>query len=87
MKIGRMRLARVECDDNALVLQIDFYIFHASNSFKYGPKFTHTFIAIFAFSGDLDRFQDGVIGPLGSEWVSWVRVVWSCGVHRFCLFL
>jgi hypothetical protein len=22
-----------------------------------------------------------VIGPLRSEWVGWVRIVWSCGVH------
>jgi hypothetical protein len=22
-----------------------------------------------------------VIGPLRSEWVGWVRIVWSCGIH------
>jgi hypothetical protein len=26
-----------------------------------------------------------VIGPLRSEWVGWVRIVWSCGVH-LCFF-
>ena len=82
-----MRLARVKGDDDTLMLQIDFYIFHACNFLQHRSQLAHTIIAIFAFSGDFDRFQDGVIGPLGSEWVSWVRIVWSCGVHRFCLFL
>jgi len=85
VKIGRMRPTRVKRDDDTLMLQIDFYILHASNSFQHGSQLAHTIIAIFAFGGDLDRLQDGVIGPLRSEWVGWVRIVWSCGVH-LCFF-
>jgi len=81
-----MRLPRVKRDDDTLMLQIDFYIFHASNFLQHRSQLAHTIIAIFAFGGDLDRFQDGVIGPLRSEWVGWVRIVWSCGVHLW-LFL
>ena len=61
MQIGDMRLARIERDDHALVLEIDFYIFHAGNFFQNRSQFAHTLVAIFAFSRDLDRFQDSVI--------------------------
>ena len=81
-----MRLTRVKRDDDTLMLQIDFYIFYASNSFQHRSQLAHTIIAIFAFGGDLDRFRDGVIGPFRSEWIGWVRIVWSCRVHLFLLF-
>ena len=80
-----MRSARIERDDDSLMLQIDEHIFHASNSFEHGSKFTHTFIAIFAFGGDLDRLQDCVIGALRIKRVGWIGFVWSCGVHLFLL--
>jgi hypothetical protein len=85
MKIGRMRLACVKRDDDTLMLQIDLYILHAGNFLQYRSQFAHTIIASFAFGGDLDRFHYGVVCPLRSEWVGWVRLVWSCGVH-FWLF-
>ena len=81
-----MRPTRVKRDDDTLMLQIDFYILHASNSFQQGSQLAHTIIAIFAFGGDLDRFQDGVIGPLGIERVGWIGFVWSCGVHGSLTF-
>jgi hypothetical protein len=65
VKIGRMRPTRVKRDDDTLMLQIDFYIFHAGNFLQHRSQLAHTVIAIFAFGGDLDRFHDGVIG-LGS---------------------
>ena len=85
MKIGRMRPTRVKRDDDTLMLQIDLYILHAGNFLQYRSQLADTIIAIFAFSGDLDRFQDGVIGPFRSEWVGWVMIVWSCRVHLFLL--
>ena len=81
-----MCLPRVKGDDDPLMLQIYFYIRHASNSFQHGSQLAHTIIAIFAFGGDLDRLQNGVIGALGSEWVGWVGFVWSCGVHGSLTF-
>ena len=81
MKIGRMCPTRVKRDDDTLMLQIDFYIFHAGNFLQHRLQLAYTIIAIFAFGGDLDRFHDGVIGLLSREWVCWVRIVWSCGVH------
>ena len=78
-----MRLACVKRDDDTLMLQIEFYIFHAGNFLQYRSQLAHTIIAIFAFGSDLDRFQDGMIAPLTTEWVGWVRIVWSCGVHRW----
>jgi hypothetical protein len=76
-----MRPTRVKRDDDTVMLQIDFYICHAGNSFQHRSQLAHTIIAIFAFSGDLDRLKDGVIGPLRIEGVGWIGFVWSCGVH------
>ena len=56
MQIGWMRFARIERDDHAFTLEIDFYIFHAGNFHQNRSQLAHTFIAIFAFSRDLDRF-------------------------------
>ncbi len=57
-----MRLARIERDDHALALEIDFYIFHAGNFLQHRSQFAHTLIAIFTFSSDVDGFQNSVIG-------------------------
>ena len=80
-----MRLPRVKGDDDTLMLQIDFYLSHAGNFLQHRSQLAYTIIAIFAFGGDLDRFHNGVTGPLSGEWVRWVRIVWSCGVHLFLL--
>ncbi len=62
VQIGRMRFARVECDDHALVREIDFYVSHSGNVLQHRSQFAHAFIAIFTFSGDFDRFQNRVVG-------------------------
>jgi len=81
-----MRLSRVKRDDDAFMFQIGFYFFYAGNFLKHGSEFAHAFIAIFAFGGDLDGFQDGVIGAFGVERIGWIGIVWSCRVHRFDFF-
>jgi hypothetical protein len=86
MKIGRMCLARVKGDDNALMLEIGLYVFHSSNFLQNRAKFAHTFIAIFAFGRDLDGFQDRVISAFREKRISWIRIVRSCGVHRSSYF-
>ena len=58
MQIGRMRFARIECDNHALVREIDFYVSHSGNVLQHRSQFAHAFIAIFTFSGDFDRFQN-----------------------------
>ena len=63
MQIGWMHFARIECDDNALVREIDFDILHPRNVFQHWSQFAHALITIFAFGGDLDRFQNGVVRP------------------------
>jgi hypothetical protein len=78
-----MRFARVKCDDYALVREIDHYILHAVDFHQGRAQLTHAFIAIFAFSCDLDRFQDRVVGPFPIKWIGRVWIVWSCWIHRF----
>ena len=85
MQIGHMRFARIERDDHPLTLEIDFYIFHAGNFLQHRPQFAHTLIAIFAFGGDFDRFQNGVIGPFREKWIGRIGIAGSCRVHRVLL--
>ncbi len=82
-----MRFARVERDDDALMRQIDFYIFHPGNFLQHRSQLAHTIIAIFAFSSDLDRLQNRVIGPFRIERIGGVTIAWSCRVHRSSTFL
>ena len=57
-----MRFARIESDNNAFVREIDFYIFHPRNVNQQRSQFAHAFITIFTFGGDLDRFQNSLVG-------------------------
>lgn len=86
MKIGWMRLARIERDDDPLMLEIRLYVFHSRNFLQDGTQLADTLIAIFAFGRDFDCLQDGVICPFGIERISWVGIVWSCGIHGFDFF-
>ena len=81
-----MRLACVERDDHALMLEIDSYVFHPGNLLERRSQLAHTLIAIFALGGDLDRFQDRMIGPFGIKRIGWIRIVWSSWVHGFDFF-
>ena len=78
-----MRLACVERDDHALMLEIDSYILHPGNLLERRSQLAHTLIAIFARGGYLDRFQDRMIGPFGIKRIGWIRIVWSSWVHGF----
>jgi hypothetical protein len=40
-------------------------------------------MVILAFGGDFDRFQDRVVGAFRKKRIGWIRIAWSCGVHRF----
>jgi hypothetical protein len=80
-----MRFAGIERDDHALVLEIDLYVVHAFN-FHEGPaQLSHSLMVIFAFGGDFDGFQDRVIGAFREKRIGWIRIAWSCRVHRFYL--
>jgi len=57
VQIGGMRFARIERDDHALTLEIDFYVLHAGNFRQNRSQLAHTLVAFFAFGRDLDRFQ------------------------------
>jgi hypothetical protein len=78
-----MRFARVKRDDDALMLEIDFYAFYAGDFLQHRPQLAHAVIAIFAFGGNLNRLQNCVIGPFRIERVGGIRIAWSCRVHRF----
>jgi len=78
-----MRLACVERDDHALMLEIDSYILHPGNLLERRSQLAHTLIAIFARGGYLDRFQDRMIGPFEIKRIGWIRIVWSSWVHGF----
>ena len=77
-----MRLARIECDDDALVREIDHHILHAIDLHQGGTKLANALIAILPFGCDLDRFQDRVIGPFRIKRIARFRIVWPCRVHR-----
>ncbi len=85
MHIRDMRLARIERNDHPLTLEIDFYIFHAGNFHQNRSQLAHTLIAFFAFSRDLDRFQDFVIAPFRKKWIGRIGITGSCRVHRVWL--
>ena len=78
-----MRLSRIKRDNDALMLEIGLYVFHAGNSLQHGSELANALIAIFASGRDLDGFQDSVIGAFGIERVGWIGIVWSRRVHRF----
>ena len=78
-----MRFARIECDDHTPVLKIDFHIVHPFNFHERPAQFSHSLMVILAFGGDFDRLQDRVIGTFREERVGWIRMTWSCRVHRF----
>ena len=85
MKIGRMRFARIKCDDDALMPEVNFHVLHPFDFHEWRPQLSHAFVTIFAFGCNLDRFQDRVISPLGIKRIARVRIVWSCRVHRYLL--
>lgn len=78
-----MRLARIKRDDDALMLEIDFDMAHSLNFHERRSQLANAFIAIFTFGGNLNRFQDGVIGPFRIERIGRIRIIWSCRVHLF----
>ena len=80
-----MRFARIERDHYALVPQIDFYILNPRNVLQQRSQFADAFITIFTFHGDLDRFQNSVVGAFRKEWIGWIGITRSCRVHTVCL--
>jgi len=82
VQIGSVRFARVERDDDAFTREIDGDIAHAVNFHQHWAQFSYARIAIFAFSCDLDCFENGVIGPLGIERVARFGFVCSSGIHH-----
>ena len=85
MEIGGVRFAGVECHDDALMFEVDFYVTDSINFHERSAELSYAFVAIFAFGCDLDRFQDRVIGSLGIKRVARVGIVWSCRVHSLSL--
>ena len=82
MQIGRMGFAWVERDDHNIALEIDFYVLHAGNFRQHWSQFAHALIAILAFSGDFDRFQNFVTGALREKRIGRIGISRSCRVHR-----
>ena len=81
MQIGRVSFARVEREDHALALEIDFHVLHSGNLLQHWSQSAHALIAIFPFSCDFDRFQDGVAAALPKKWIGRIGISRSCGVH------
>jgi hypothetical protein len=80
-----MRFACIERDDHALVLKIDFHVVHAFNFHEGRAQLSHSLMVILAFGSDFDRFQDRMIGAFRKKRIGWIRIAWSCRVHRFYL--
>src|SRR5438094_4108775 len=85
VKIRRMRPSRIKCDDHALVLEIHLYVLHTLDLHKRSAQLLHSLMMILAFGGDFDRLQDGMLGTFREKRVGWIRVTWSCRVHRSSL--
>ena len=81
MQIGRMRFARVEREDQALALEVHFHILHSGNPLQHRSQFAHALIAIFPFSRDFDRFQNGIVATLPKKWIGRIGISRSRGVH------
>jgi hypothetical protein len=79
-----MSFARIERYDYALVRKIDFYFLHAGKVRQHRSQFAHAVIAIFTFSGDLDRFQNSVIPSFLKKRIGRIRICRSCRIH--CVF-
>ena len=77
-----MRFARIEGDDHALVLEIDFYIMHAINFHERPAQLSDSLTVALAFGGYFNRFHDRVIGAFRKKRIGWIRIAWSCRVHR-----
>ena len=56
VQIWRVRFARIECYDYALVRKIESYVLHSRNVLQHRSQFAHALIAIFTFSGNLNGF-------------------------------
>ena len=82
MQLWRMRFARIECDNHALVREIGFYVLNSGNVLQHWSQFAHAFIAIFTFSGDFDGFQNSVVGAIREKWIGRIGISRSCRVHR-----
>ncbi len=80
-----MRFSWIKCHNDALMLEINFYVFHPGNFLQHRAQLAHAFIAIFAFSADLDRFQDCMIGAFREKRIGWIGIGWSRRVYRFSL--
>ena len=81
MQIGYMGFARVERHDHALALEIDFYVLHPRNLLQYPSQFPYALIAILAFSGNFNRFQNRIVAALRKKWIGPIGINRSCGVH------
>ena len=81
-----MRFPWIKCHNDALVLEIDFYVFHPGNFLQHRAQLAHAFITVFAFSCDLDCLQDRLVGAFREKGIGWIGIGWSRRVHRFlCL--
>ena len=83
VEIGRVRLARVKCDDDPLMTEINFHTLYTFDFPERPAQLSHAFVAIFAPGCDVDRFQDRVIGSFGIKRIARVGIVGSGRVHRF----
>jgi hypothetical protein len=80
-----MRFPGIKCNDHALALEVDFYILYAVDFHQDGAQLAHAFLAIFAFSCDLDCFQNSVVGAFREKRIGWIGIVWSRRVHSLSL--
>src|ERR1700730_18471442 len=82
VQIRSVRLAGIEPHYYAGFLRIDFHRAHALDFQQRLAQSTHAFLAIVAFSRDLDGFDDGVISALRIKWIARFGFVRSGWVHQ-----
>jgi hypothetical protein len=83
MQIGRMGFARVQREDHALVVEIDFHILHSGNLLQHRSQLAHALIAFFPFSRDFDRFQNRIVAAPRKKWIGRIGISGSAGSMAF----
>ena len=82
MQIRCVRLTGVEFHNHALVWKVDNDVLDAIYLHQHRTKSPDAFITILAFSRDLDRFQNGMVGALRIKRIARLGFAGSRWVHE-----
>jgi hypothetical protein len=82
MQVRGVSLPGIESNNHALAVGIDVDFLHPGDFEQRSPQFADAFIAVFAFGGYLDRFEDRVICVFRIMRIGGVHLSYSTRVDR-----